>query len=422
MENITSSEIDNISIDEEWNYGKQTEYLMHTIHPYPAKFPSFIAAKAFDYAKSEGVSVKSVADIFCGCGTVALEAKIHDKSFWGCDINPVATLIAKTKSESYQVNRLVNYFNNIDNFFHKLDIPNNQYENANDRLRYWFTCKSYETLFNLKVSIENSVPSGKYRNAFFCIFSSILKASSRWLTKSIKPQIDPDKPEIDIFKNFTVRFDKFLQSIEEINKSVVIKNKKEISICTHNFLNLEKLPKVDLIISSPPYVTSYEYADLHQLSTLWLGYADDYRDLRKGSIGSVYNSENYELPMESLNSVGNSIVSNLLEKLKDKAQIRSVGRYYIDIQQAIQKCSSMLSEGGMALFVVGDTEYKDVKILNSKHLIQSLSNEGFTDIKIAKRRISNKLLTPYRDNLGRFSSDKSQRKIYHEEFIISGRK
>ena len=75
----------------------------------------------------------------------------------------------------------------------------------------------------------------------------------------------------------------------------------------------------------------------------------------------------------------------------------------------------------MALFVVGDTEYKGVRIKNSEHLIQSLINEGFTDIKAAKRRISNKLLTPYRDEYGRFSSDKSSRTIYHEEYIISGR-
>jgi hypothetical protein len=29
---------------------------------------------------------------------------------------------------------------------------------------------------------------------------------------------------------------------------------------------------VTLVITSPPYVTSYEYADLHQLTSIWLGY------------------------------------------------------------------------------------------------------------------------------------------------------
>ncbi len=82
----------------------------------------------------------------------------------------------------------------------------------------------------------------------------------------------------------------------------------------------------------------------------------------------------------------------------------------------------MLNNNGMAFFVVGDTEYKGVKIENSKHLEQDLIDNGFTNIRMGKRKISNKLLTPYRDNSGKFTSDKTQRAVYHEEFIISGRK
>ena len=98
--NINYSTID---IDEEWNESEATELLMHTIHAYPAKFPSFIASKAFKYAKNEGVKINKVADIFCGCGTVALESKRNNYDFWGCDINPVATLIARTKSCDYSL-------------------------------------------------------------------------------------------------------------------------------------------------------------------------------------------------------------------------------------------------------------------------------------------------------------------------------
>ena len=41
-------------------------------------------------------------------------------------------------------------------------------------------------------------------------------------------------------------------------------------------------------MTSPPYVTSYDYADIHQLSALWLGYASDYRTLRKEHAGNQY--------------------------------------------------------------------------------------------------------------------------------------
>ena len=77
------------------------ELRLHRIHAYPAKFPAFITTKALHFAKSERLNVRRVADIFCGCGTVAFEARRENIDFWGCDINPVATLIARTKSGSF---------------------------------------------------------------------------------------------------------------------------------------------------------------------------------------------------------------------------------------------------------------------------------------------------------------------------------
>jgi len=420
MISIANTTTKNIVIDETWNFSEENEFLMHSLHAYPAKFPAFIASKAFEYAKDEGVDVRMVSDIFCGCGTVALEAKLQSKDFWGCDINPVATLIAKTKSRTYKLKTLDRYYEKIQHTIRELVFPVDIYEQANERLQYWHTNNNYIELYKIKTAIDQELPNGKYKTAFLCLFSSILKASSRWLTKSIKPQVDPNKKEADVQKEFSLKYKKFTRAVKEMENekvnggsNIIIKNK--------NFLIINNLPKVDLVITSPPYVTSYEYADLHQLSSLWLGFAEDYRDLRQGSIGSVYNSEDFRLDISSLNTVGQNIVRQLLTKCKVTSKIRSVARYYLDMQHVVEQSRKMINKGGMAFFVVGDTEYKGVKIMNSEHLIQTLRDTGFSDIKIAKRRISNKLLTPYRDNTGKFSSDKTQRTIYHEELIISGR-
>lgn len=419
MISLASANVNDVTIDNKWNFSDNTESLMHAIHAYPAKFPAFIVSKAFDYAQKEGVDIKTVGDVFCGCGTVALEAKLHNKNFWGCDINPVATLIAKTKSDSYDAIVLSQYYSAVKNVFENCEVNSKSYNVSNKRLQYWFTENNYTDLLRLKRSIEDAVPAGKYRDAYICLFSSILKASSKWLTKSIKPQVDPNKQDINVWNTFTSQYRKFNKAIVQIETYAL--NPTTIEVVNQNFLNVQNQPHVDLIISSPPYVTSYEYADLHQLSTLWLQYADDYRELRKGSIGSVYNSEDFDIKPESLNKIGQEIVQALRGDKKATSKVRSVARYYMDIQHAISRCADMLNNAGMAFFVVGDTEYKGVKIKNSEHLIHCLKNEGFTDIKVAKRRISNKLLTPYRDEFGRFSSDKTKRTIYHEEFIISGR-
>jgi hypothetical protein len=405
-----------INVDEEWNESENAELTMHTIHAYPAKFPAFIASKAFEYAQNEGVRIEKVADIFCGCGTVALESKIHNYDFWGCDINPVATLIARTKSCDYNPTKLEEYYDGIKKAVALIQLNYDEYKNANERLQYWFTEKSYISLQKLYQAIELTVDNERYREAFECIFSAILKACSKWLTKSIKPQVDPNKKEVNIEQCFARQYKKLLKAVKELEYST-----SSVEVKCQNFLTCKELPKVDLVITSPPYVTSYEYADLHQLSSLWLNYTDDYRKLRKGSIGSIYYSNEAAIDVSALNNTGKEIVDSLMKSDCPKAKVKSVARYYLDMQEAVKRSSSMLNEDGMIFFVIGDTEYKGVKILNSKHLVEALHEEGFHDIKIGKRTISKGICVPFRDSNGKFSKDKSKKQIYHEEFIISGR-
>ena len=103
IDDVLQYNMNTVDIDEEWNTGDEPELKIHTIHAYPAKFPAFIAKKAICYAKQKGVNISCISDIFCGCGTVAFEAKRQNIDFWGCDINPVATLIARVKSEEYNL-------------------------------------------------------------------------------------------------------------------------------------------------------------------------------------------------------------------------------------------------------------------------------------------------------------------------------
>lgn len=407
---------DMINVDAEWNDSEKTELTMHTIHAYPAKFPAFIASKAFEYAKNEGVEINKVADIFCGCGTVALESKIHNYDFWGCDINPVATLIAKTKSYDYNIEKLDEYYGKIIKAVDTMQFGADEYKNANERLRYWFTEKNYIDLLKFYQAIKLTVNNKKYRDAFECIFSAILKACSKWLTKSIKPQVDQNKKDIDVKQCFVRQYKKLLKAVKELRS-----NDSKVEVKCQNFLTCKNLPKVDLVITSPPYVTSYEYADLHQLSSLWLNYTDDYRKLRKGSIGSIYYNNEADIDIAKLNNTAKEIVDLLMKSDCPKSKIKSVARYYLDMQDAVKKSSSMLNSDGMIFFVIGDTEYRGVKILNSKHLVETLYKEEFTDIKIGKRTISKGICVPFRDSNGKFSKDKSKKQIYHEEFIISGR-
>lgn len=418
VKNIREINFDSIPVDPFWNTGDEKESKMHRIHAYPAKFPAFITTKALEYAKQEKASIEWIADIFCGCGTVAFEAKRNNINFWGCDVNPVATMIARVKSRRYRSKNLKKYYDLILEAFNQLDNDYFSYEKANDRLKYWYGEKQFKELSRLKNAIKKTTTAqGSYRLFFLCAFSNILKPTSRWLTKSIKPQVDPKKNQADVISSFKEQC-RFMVAANEESDAI---GKSETEIVTANFLDKSIVhPAVDIIITSPPYVTSYEYADLHQLSSLWLSYAKDYRMLRNGSIGSLFHTYNFDRELKHLNSTGSNIVFRLLDQ--DKAKARSVAKYFLDMQQVAKSCHTMISSRGMALFVIGNTEYKGVRVDNAKHLAESLLDNGFSEVSVTKRKVTRKILTPYRDKWGRFSADGSSRKVYGEEFILIGRK
>lgn len=418
IDNYRTLNFDTIDIQEEWNMPAERERRMHNIHAYPAKFPAFITTKAIHKAEENNISVKTVADIFCGCGTVAFETVRSGKNFWGCDINPVATLIAETKSNVYQDEQLQDFFDRIIAAYNTCNVDKSNRIYFNERIQYWFDEEHIDNLLKLRSSIYLVVDDELYRNFFLCAFSNILKSCSRWLTKSIKPQIDPKKQPKDVLSSYIYQVNMMRKAnMENINEKYGKADIKRVNILD---VNIDK-PFVDLIVTSPPYVTSYEYADLHQLSTLWLEYTDDFRLLREGTIGSLYHSEEFDKNLKRLNNVGQDIVFKMYSI--DKRKTRSIAQYYVDMQSTVHKVVEMLNPGGACLFVIGNTEYKGVKIDNAKHLTECLLTEGMVNIEVDRRKISNKILTPYRDTNGKFASVKGCcRKVYSEEFVIFARK
>jgi hypothetical protein len=285
---------------------------------------------------------------------------------------------------------------------------------ARDRLDYWYSAEQFQSLAKLLNAINKVVPPrSRYRPFFHCAFSNILKPTSRWLTKSIKPQVDPCKKPADAWDAFARQFQMMKSAFEQS----ATRQLSVAKILTANFLVLDSAPRdIDMLITSPPYVTSYEYADLHQLSSLWLGYASDYRDLRNGSIGSTQHELDFNREIKRLNTVGFRVVFGLFDR--DRSIARSTAKYFLDMQAVSSRCYELLRRKGLALFVIGDTEYKGVRIDNAAHLAESLLRGGFSSVRVAKRKMSGKILTPYRDPIGQFSSSSDGRHVYGEEFIL----
>jgi DNA modification methylase len=172
--------------------------------------------------------------------------------------------------------------------------------------------------------------------------------------------------------------------------------------------------QVSLIVTSPPYVTSYEYADLHQLTALWFEYLDSLPEFRQRFIGSAYS----ERPAIDLQS---QLAEKICSALGDRKKGREVRNYFADMLECFQEMKRTLKVGGKACIVIGNTELQGVAILNAEVFGEQMQNLGFRTFQIVKREIPSKILPQTRDpNSGRFTSSANSNKVlaYPVEYIL----
>ena len=75
----------------------------HKVHPYPAMLhPLLVDFLIKKYAKKDDV----VFDPFCGSGVTLVQSSVNGHSSVGFDINPLALMIAKTKTGKYDEKKL----------------------------------------------------------------------------------------------------------------------------------------------------------------------------------------------------------------------------------------------------------------------------------------------------------------------------
>jgi methylase of polypeptide subunit release factors len=388
---------------------------MHRIHSYPAKFPAFLAERGIHYARDAGVRVRTVGDLFCGCGTVAHEARRMGLKFWGCDINPVATLIARTKSSDLSSSELLLYVARVLKHAPQAASDIELAPSARERLQRWFRPEQFADLCRLLNAIRRSTrKESQLQEALLCVFSSILKPCSQWQQRAIKPTLSVGKVPPAVLPMFSRQAAALALAIDEAGD---LSDRPLPAIHLGSALTIEApQPGVDLLVSSPPYVTSYEYADLHQLSSLFLGYTDDHRRLRQGSIGSTQHDFRLRRGVGKLNGTATRVVFSLYEH--DKRAAQSIANYFVDMQTIAVRARRIVRPGGIAMFVIGNTQYHGVDIDNASHLTEAMLQAGFKRVRALKRTIANKAATPYRTPTGRFSRTRTANHIYSHEYVL----
>src|SRR5215467_1304337 len=402
----TNQSVRSVEVDDSWSFKElgrlQTSYLTHDYHKYPAKFIPQLTAR---FIKDNSMIEDLDCDPFMGSGTTLVEAIVNGRRAYGTDINTVAVLISKAKTTPIepaylkdQISRLLGDIKSSMGMKHlgqmsllssndvDIDIPDDK------RLEYWFPEKQRVDLAII-LSRINQIEDQDVKIFSLCAFSNILKGCSRWMMKSIKPTIDKEKVIADAYKSFVRQTRRMMIKNDEFWK---ILGTKDFD-CVVDDVDAYKMSlnddSVSLIVTSPPYVTSYEYADLHQLTAIWLGYAEKLTEFRSKFIGSIPKDDHLSIDLYS--NLGKKTVTELRQI--DKREANGVERYFFEMQLCFQEMHRVLKVGGTAFIVIGDTELKRVPIHNADVFIQTMKKIGFKFYKIIKREVPSKILPLTRD-------------------------
>ena len=410
---------DNISESQEWAFEnvRSTEQWTHGYHRYPAKFlPDVVRKIIEDYAQD---SIR-IADLFAGCGTTLVEAKVHGIASVGTDINPVAQLITKVKTTPLAPDDLQLAYNDLVALFDEYNEADYADIKKHERIDYWFTPSQKAKIAFLYDKIYNSVICEDIKDFFYVCISHILKNCSWWLQSGTKPQRDMGKKPEDPFDEFCRHCKRMIEwnrkFYEELCQKGLLNTSCEILLEDARHTSIPT-GSINAIITSPPYVTSYEYADIHQLTAYWMEYISDIHEFRKKFIGSSYSGN--DSLIVSYSKQAQKIVNDLSGKSKHIA--RDVAQYFNDMQEVAKEMTRVLAPNGHACIVIGNTKIKDVQIKSAEVFFEFLRNAGLHKVKIITRSIPHKLMPTLRDkNTGRFTKQDNPncKKVYPNEYVI----
>jgi DNA modification methylase len=419
--------------DPEWAFWeltqKQTSYATHGYHRYPAKFIPQLAARLIEAYSMRG---NLVVDPFMGSGTTLVEAKLLGRPSMGVDINPVAHLVAQAKTQAIEPVRLSLALHRLAEQLTEPTQPSlfeattpSAHANTecvwHERLRYWFPETTLQQLPRVQRAID-ALEREDERIFFYCALSHALKSVSYWHDRSVKPMRKLEKPIPNAYEVFLRHAKRMARGNREFWSLLCERNAQGVPANPY-CADARQLPVEDhaatLVVTSPPYVTSYEYADLHQLSVLWFGWASDLRAFRENFIGRSNGACTPQGVLHS--SLAEQIVAQIDQTNSRKA--REVALYFEEMFACFAEMRRVLRRGGRVCLVIGNTHLCGVEVKNAQVFAEQLSALGFVLERVILREIPSKILPRTRDKAtGKFAKTlEADYVAYPTEYIIVAR-
>lgn len=445
-------------VDDNWSFASlkpsKTSWGPHGYHRYPAKFIPQLVRRLIDSYSLPG---DLVGDTFVGSATTAIEALRSGRRFWGCDINPVALIIGRAKAIPLLPQELdcvweetAQRLKNIQHIGRRPLIPKEKedvlaidiaHATAEERFNYWFPAEHRQVLESILHEIL--LVSDEYIRIFFlCGFSNILRRSSIWLSGSTKPQKDLTKCLLDPLEEFHKQIRDMMR-----RNALYWSDLQTAGIDPHQVANSCRLvqadarhlalvsEELDLLVTSPPYATCYEYNELHQLTQLWF---TRYQILSPTQLEACYigskgvskrqNGADSAAPMKSQKA--EAVLDQLTYLAKGSSasavlrEVRQLRYYFQDMQAVMRESARVIGNGKRMVVIIGDSRRRGITIPTSAALCEIACTAGFELEQRIVRKVPGRILVSTRDPVtGRFSSNThTDSQAYPEEDILVFRK
>lgn len=348
----------------------------HGFFKYPCKFIPEIPRWAIKkYVKDKD---ESILDPFTGSGTTLLEAAINGNNSYGIEIDEVAKLISRVKTEKYNKKEVKSIQDEFEKIISEYDNIKEYRVPEIDNLGHWFPKENIQELGKILQQI-NEIDNVKIKNFFKVCFVSIIKKCSYTDDSSPKPYVSskikkiPANPKDEFIKIYN----KYYKGIEDLAK---IKNFGEVEILKGDALNFELETKVNLVITSPPYINAFDYGRTMRLENLWLGLLteNELRDKKKDYVGTekikTYK-EKEDLSILKESEILEKVYKKIVQSDEKRALI--VKKFFDDMKTNYNQVKKCLNKDGHYVIVIGDSNIRQVKVKSSEILTEIAINNGF---------------------------------------------
>ena len=366
-------------------------YFTHVIHKYPAKFIPHIPRWAINkYLRGKG---KLVLDPFCGSGTTLVEASINSHHCVGIDIDPLALLISKvktTKIPKIKLDKTKHEFERklLVSTNGKNTVPLTIFKPNLPTLNHWFNEKAIKELGLIRGLIEKYKDDKDLYDFLIITFSSVIRKVSNADNQSQKTYVSHTRKKnpahaIPLFlKNFGIYANRLIEYSNQTKDHVDIVITKGDARDISAMWKSKDLPKVDLAITSPPYIKAIDYIYNQMVEYFWIGDIFNLENQSKQNrykvnyVGTKYipaSAYNFIIPKTNINQI-----DELVDKIKSKNVKHAyiVAKFFIDLEKNFREVKGVLKRGAHYIMVIGNNKVSDYDVPSHLLLIECARKAG----------------------------------------------